>query len=547
MCSIVPVIILGTFCHQKIKNLLIERERTALADSLLLESTSLTSQFKEYENVMYYIAWNERLKTALNSDYNNNFDMYLFYRDTLNPLFTMTKSLNNHIERLTIYTDVNIYPQSVSLRPLEEIKEFSWYTRVLEQYTPLLITSMEQETLSLICQIYNIQSGNSAFLKMDINYEQAFLSHRSLYEDSYGLLIADEKGIPVYQFHTNDMEEFKLNPEQLIDAAASPFTQKDIVIENLSNTYNNWTLYLYRPTITIAQSVQTITVTVYLVIFICLVFILLLCTLFSNTIVQPLSTLITNMHKVECGTFDITITCDSKDEIGRLSRTFSNMVQRINHLVNEVLKSQILQQEQELKILQAQINPHFLYNALSLINSKAIIRGQSDIGQVALFLATFYRTALNNGKDIIPVKNELENIKSYINIQLLMHSDSFDVQYQIDSDILSLETLNLLLQPLVENAIIHGIDCMDHTKRGLLTITGTIKENLLILQVSDNGPGIPADILSHILDYDTDGYGVKNIHKRIQLFFGSQYGLHYESKPGTGTIATLKLPARSPA
>lgn len=494
---------------------------------------------------MYYIAWNDRLKAALNSKYENNFDMYLFYRDTLHPLFTTTKSLNNHIQRLTIYTDINIYPQSTALRPLDEIMETSWYPKILEQYTPLLITSMEQETLSLVCRIYNIHDGNTALLKMDIDYELAFHSHRTLYEDSYGLVITDENGLPVYQFHTSDMKQSALTPNQLEHAAAVPSTQKDYVVEKLEDTYNNWKLYLYRPMDTISQSVQTITETVYAVIFICLAFILLLCTLFSNTVVQPLSTLMANMQKVETGTFDITITYDSNDEIGRLGKTFSSMIQRINHLVNEVLKAQILQQEQELRILQAQINPHFLYNALSLINSKAIISGQKDIGKMALFLATFYRTALNNGKDIISVKNELENIQSYINIQLLMHSHSFDVEYHIEEDILSFEIINLLLQPLVENAIIHGIDRKEDTKKGLLKITGMKSQNQLIFHIFDNGPGISENRLSQILDYDTDGYGVKNIHKRIQLFFGKQYGLHYESQPGTGTLAILTLPVRT--
>ena len=142
---------------------------------------------------------------------------------------------------------------------------------------------------------------------------------------------------------------------------------------------------------------------------------------------------------------------------------------------------------------------------------------------------------------MVPVREELENIRSYINIQSIMHSHSFDTNYDIEEEILSCTMPNLLLQPLVENAILHGIDYVEKPERGQLTITGCQIKNTLVFHISDNGPGIPPDKLSTILTADSKGYGVQSVHKRIQLLYGEHYGLQYESIEGKGTTVTLTV------
>ena len=218
------------------------------------------------------------------------------------------------------------------------------------------------------------------------------------------------------------------------------------------------------------------------------------------------------------------------------------MVERLRHLIDEVLNSKIKQQEYEMRALQAQINPHFLYTSLSLINGRALMAGQDDIGRMARLLSTFYRTTLNKGKNTISVRDELENVRSYISIQFIMHSDNFDVTYAIDENALPLTMINLLLQPLVENAIMHGIDHREAPGRGKLQISCRCCGDQLIFSVSDNGPGIPAEKLDSILTSDSAGYGIQNVHHRIQLFYGDGYGLRYESRIGEGTTVYLTLP-----
>ena len=151
----------------------------------------------------------------------------------------------------------------------------------------------------------------------------------------------------------------------------------------------------------------------------------------------------------------MTVSSKSDDEVGVLIRAFRRMMDEMNRLISEVYESKILLQNTEMRALQAQINPHFLYNSLSIINWKAIEAGNADISKVTLALSTYYRTSLNRGETMTSVENEISNIRAYLKIQLIMHDDSFRAEEEIDQDIMECRIPKLILQPLVENAIDH--------------------------------------------------------------------------------------------
>ena len=247
------------------------------------------------------------------------------------------------------------------------------------------------------------------------------------------------------------------------------------------------------------------------------------------------------MENVENGKLEINVTSNSKDEVGSLIRGFSKMITQIKTLIEDVYESKIFQKDYELKALQSQINPHFLYNTLSLINWMALEAGQKDISKITLSLSTFYRTALNKGKNIITVKDEIKNVQSYLDIQLMMHDYEFDADVNIDDEILDYKILNLLLQPLIENAINHGID-LKTEGNGIITITGKKEDNNIILKISDNGAGMKKEVAESILTNNSRGYGVKNVNERIKLYYGVEKGIDIESVVGKGTTVTIRIP-----
>lgn len=547
LVSLIPLILLGSICHQKMRSILIDRERTNLSETLIQESKNLNDRLDKYENVMNGIVWNNNVKLTLSENFNNSIDMHTFDQNTLAPLISTQMILNPDIESIILYTNITQHSIGNRLRSLDELKNMAWYEEVCSDYKQHWIISEAEETLSLACQFYDLPKDYTSIAIINLDYTSVFSSLEYLYEQSYGILLTDRHDTPLFEFRTADIEENTENLPLLISGTDKEMSPK-YIIETTSGIGNNWTIYLYRPINTITSATRSIIILMVSIIILSLLCVILVSSLLSKSIVLPLKYLTENMHQIEMGKLQDTITYESSDEIGYLIKSFKRMVHQLNYLVNEVLNAKVLQKEYEMRALQAQINPHFLYNSLSLINSKAILSDQVEISQMAQFLSSFYRTTLNKGKHITTIKDEFENVSSYINIQLLLHSNSFDVEYHIDENILSYNMPNLLLQPLVENAIMHGIDHIEKPERGLLKIAGYCKDDTLFFQITDNGPGIPEDKLKNILSANTEeGYGVSNVLQRIQLTYGSEYGLSYQCPPGQGTIVTLTISTLLPA
>ena len=227
-------------------------------------------------------------------------------------------------------------------------------------------------------------------------------------------------------------------------------------------------------------------------------------------------------------------------------RRFEHLTGRLRQEIEEKEAANTKEREAELRTLQAQINPHFLYNTLSMINWKALECGADELSETVLTLSTFYRTALSKGSDIVTLEQELTNVKAYISIRLFMSNNGFDVEYDVDEDAGSCGVIKLLLQPIVENAIDHGIENCDG-RRGRLRITVKRVENSLYIEVADNGVGMSPEQCESILSEASDGYGLKNVNSRLQFYFGKDCGLHIESVVGKGTVVSIRgIPVNRP-
>ncbi|GMQ57963.1 sensor histidine kinase [Vallitalea sediminicola] len=542
--SLLPIIILGSFSYLQIRNLLINREKEVLVESLNQAANSLEHMTISSLNVMGHIIWDNDLSVTLNSSYNNNYEMYLAYKEVIDPLFSTVRSLHNEIEAITVYSNININPHGNVLRPLSDIDDLYWFDIIVDTTVPHLIVSSDEHQLDIVCQLLGSTSQYTNIIKMNVNYAHTFAPLSTLFDNSYGVIVIDNDGNPVYEYEnfSNKESVYSMSHSELLSKLNEGSLDKDYVFEVKHLPTSNWTVYLYRPISTVSAAASQITIIIFFIIIGCILFLLFASYSLSKVIVRPLEDLTDNMEQIESGNLSVTVTQDSTDEIGILIQRFGYMVNRIKYMIDEVYKSKILQQEYEMKALQAQISPHFFYNSLSLINSKAIMAGHDDISHMAQFLSSFYRTTLNKGKNTILVEDELKNVTSYIQIQLMMHSYSFDVSYDIDDNISNYTMLNLLLQPLVENAIVHGLDHKESAGRGLLTIIANQSNNNLVFTITDNGCGIAPHTLESISTIKTKGYGIQNVHHRVQLYYGKEYGLFYESKLGEGTIVCLTIP-----
>ncbi|WP_378955931.1 cache domain-containing protein [Pelosinus sp. sgz500959] len=269
---------------------------------------------------------------------------------------------------------------------------------------------------------------------------------------------------------------------------------------------------------------------------------------FTASIAKPLSKLGSLMKRAEEGDLSVRFNSKYNDEIGRLGNSFNHMIREISNLIDMVYVEQQRKREAELKTLQAQIKPHFLYNTLYTIQWMAQEHGAHDVVAILGALANLFRIGLSKGKEMISVQEELEHVRSYLAIQKARYEDKLIYEVNFDEGILKYNVLKLILQPLVENAIYHGINA----RRGVgkITITAKEKEGKLYFSVEDNGIGITTEKLkeiSQLLDHNhvetaKTGFGIFNVNERIKLSVGKEYGLVYHSVYQQGTTVEVWHP-----
>ena len=242
------------------------------------------------------------------------------------------------------------------------------------------------------------------------------------------------------------------------------------------------------------------------------------------------------------GDMSVTVPVSRSDEIGQLERSFNDMAAHIRELIEVTYNNELREREYQQRLLQAQINPHFLYNSLSIINSKAILAEQPEISDMAMQLSRFYRSALNHGRQTTTIQGELENIHAYVNLQLMLGSNRFTPVYDVDHSISNVRIPNFILQPIVENAIEHGLRCSLKPDR-TLTIRVLREDSDVIFIVHDNGAGMDEATLNSLYNEKTEGYGIRNVDDRLRLTYGDRYSMRIISELGVSTTAILRLPA----
>lgn len=281
-----------------------------------------------------------------------------------------------------------------------------------------------------------------------------------------------------------------------------------------------------------------------------IVFLMVSFTSFGKKITKPIEELCAYTMEIASGSLKVSAPKSNIEEIQTLSDQYDHMVIRIGELIDHVRQEQELKRKTELKLLQAQINPHFLYNTLDTIVWLAEGKRHQEVVDMITALSSFLRMGLNNGRDFITIRGEAEHVNSYLQIQHFRYEDILDYEIDFEEGIMDFSVMKLTLQPIVENALYHGIkNCR---KKGFLKISGWQEEKDIFLRVEDNGIGMKPEALLKMQklvnrggeDVDLrEGFGIANVAERIRLNFGADYGISVESEYGVGTSVTVRIPA----
>ncbi|MDB5052485.1 MAG: sensor histidine kinase [Bacilli bacterium] len=284
--------------------------------------------------------------------------------------------------------------------------------------------------------------------------------------------------------------------------------------------------------------------------------ILLVSSLISSSIARPLRKLEGLMNEVKKGNLNIHMNYKGRDEIAILSKQFNKMIQRLNDLIYENYQSKLresellnLQKEAEIHALQQQINPHFLYNTLESIKWMAYLNGVTEISDMVTALGKFFRGSISRGRDFVLFSEEIDHLHNYIYIQRIRYQDKFSVQWEIEEDVRSYKTVKLILQPIMENAINHGIDSIEN--EGVIKIRGYIVADTVHFEIEDNGVGMSQEQLDFIkgqcmsssMESNQSGIGLSNVYRRLKLRYGENCYFDIFSEKGKGTIIKFSIPA----
>ncbi|MCX7708453.1 MAG: sensor histidine kinase [Clostridia bacterium] len=277
---------------------------------------------------------------------------------------------------------------------------------------------------------------------------------------------------------------------------------------------------------------------------------LILIILLSEKVYRKLKKLILSMKEVEKGNFNINIQHNEKDEFGYMYASFNSMVNRIKTLFGELYEQKLLQKDAELKLLQSKINPHFIYNIFDNMNWLIQLERYSELEVLVDSVSGYFKKSLNAGKDFITVADTMEQLKNYVQIQRIRFRNRFECTFDFDDEIMDMLIPNFMLQPLVENAICHGIE--PKPEESLIQVKGIKIEDRVFFTIEDNGVGINPDTLENIAHFLEGGkteadnyYALANINKRIKLHYGEEYGLTVRSTQGAGTKVTIIIPANA--
>lgn len=539
-----PVMLLFLLSFLQMRSIIDDKEKLNPQSYLQQSVSSMDRTLDGYNSLSDYIAFDRTLAEAFSMEYGTPYEQYEQLTQKVDPILRSSSYFHGGMQRITIYTDNGMVKHDTTVAPVSEIEETDWYQKTLEHPGLNWFVNYPEKTLFSARKLaFSGAREGVNILYMDVDYQKLFTPYAETLISECGLYITDQEGKLVFEESrfSGKNQNYDLTYSEFLEQRDRGSADYTILCEQSNTT--GWTVWLYQPVGLAGESMRPIGVMAGVTILICIFAAVLAYFITSGMVSGRIERLTCLMQEVQEGSMDMQVGSDDRDEIGMLYRGFGSMMKRIRTLINEVYLGKITQKEAELKALQAQINPHFLYNTLSLINWKALAAGEEDISRMTLAMSTFYRTALNRGRNVLQVEAELSNTRAYLEIQSMLHDGDFDYEIEVQPEILQCESLNLILQPLVENAIHHGIE--EKTDgRGKISVRGWKEDNCVWFMVEDNGVGMEQKVADKILTMESKGYGVRNVDERIRLCYGEKYAMKVESVVGKGTKMTIHFPAK---
>ncbi|WP_026485569.1 sensor histidine kinase [Caldanaerobius polysaccharolyticus] len=570
----IPMFFMPILVYRTYENILKEKVNASLQQTLVQIANSVNIVIDNMIAVSNMIFLDKGIIDVLqNNAYDSEWDEYIDQSKVLDRLDNARNAVlyPYNADLMIIGFNGNIYSSSVydtSLKDYNEISKQNWFKQAMEKNGRILWMAPAGNYMKDISQA---SKGNIAMARLikgneNISYGvllislypegslESLLKSSKKLEGSHLLLIND-KGSIITSSDSSIKERdlikagfFKAIKNGSEGSFTSYFKGQKALINYNTIPETNWKILQLIPYNVIMKEIEQLTVYNLTINLIFLLGLLGIFVFISWNITKPLSRLRTLMKEVTKGNFDVSVEIKGNDEVSQLEASFNSMVRQIDALIKQLNEEHRIRERTHLEVLQAQINPHFLFNTLNAIKWMAKMNGADNVSKMIADLGKLLETTLSNTEEMIPLSEEIDCVERYVSLQKMRYGDKFDVRYEIADDILQYKVPCLILQPLVENAIIHAFEDVD--RGGLIVIKGYVQGDDILIEVIDNGKGIPEGRLKELLDNNYDrksrfnNIGLKNVNERISLYYGSNYGLTMDSKQGIGTTIKLRLPVK---
>ncbi len=423
---------------------------------------------------------------------------------------------------------------------------------------PPIVTDNRRRRILMYRIIKDInQYHNLGILLFWIDEEKIRSIYRANVPNEGSIFIVDQNGTIVSNSEPAHIQE-RINSEPYYKSLNNQTGSAILNIQHQKMLFTfstsketGWKIVTLTPAVVFAEKIRWVALIIIVMGVISYLLLFYLSLFITTRITDPIKQLSDSIKKVQEGDFSQQVHFTNKDEIGELGNGYNAMISYIKDLIDRVYKLQIQEREAELNALQAQINPHFLYNTLDTIFWKAERNKVPEISEMVLALSQIFRLSLNRGNELATVAQEQELIEQYLKLQKIRFKGKLTYNLDFDSIILDKRIPKLIIQPFVENAIIHGIESLE--TGGNLQITGRLVQERMVFQITDNGVGMDEDKISDIITRNNNnhsnpvkvsgGYAIKNVLERLELYYSSNHELTFVSSPGKGTIITINIPA----
>lgn len=531
-------------------------------------NTTFDTYFKNIDKLSYEIAYSDNVHQWITNDYANNDNKDYAYGMDLLAAYRFLEGMRKTaygIDSISVYNNDGRFYYGMSLGSVKsgyKLKDEEWFSKLHDSggekvlvgpYEGKFIDISNRKVISLVRKIKDLKKfSDIGYIVIELNMSDMFDNHlKNINRDpGNNIFIINEEGKIIYnnigQSQVNksfDQEIFSKIGDLKSGSFQSIYNNKLSLITFYTSSFTNWKVINVTSKNELIKGIDTVRNNSVAVGLVLIVITFIFSIIISNGIVKPIRKLKKMIGKIEQGDFENTIDIDRRDEIGMLTISFNNMSQKLKDLIGQIYIKEEEKRKAEIVALQAQINPHFTYNTLGVVKQMATIQKANGISKMLDSLINLLQSSAKYRDKFITVEEELMLIRSYIYIQETRYCGKFSVEYEYEDTVLEYKTLNLILQPIVENAMFHGIQNKDGF--GKIVIRIHIVEDNLQYVIEDDGIGMSQEKINDIFSDNNDNFerlGISNVHKRIKLYFGDSYGISINSRVNEGTRITIIIP-----